>query len=267
MIDVLFETHKANKYRDNRGNRYCRGLQMFCAFLKMTAGRLVYEILSEVFFKSIPKCSAIDEFIRKESGKIVEGHFRVDEVKKFLVDRNLPLEVSMSEDACAIISKIQYDALTDQGVGIVLPIDGNSMPIPGSFPATTVRHIEKMFENARRSTLLYVYMVQPLSPDAPSFCVLMYGTDNKFTASDSINRRNHMAQEFEKRGIIVRFISSDGDPRLLKAHKIQSGLGKFQNPLTPVTHTINGETIVLPEYHADIKSTQIPTHLLRIQLF
>ncbi|KAJ8684980.1 hypothetical protein QAD02_020773 [Eretmocerus hayati] len=132
FIDVLVETQRTNKDRDDRGNRYSRGLQMFCAFLKMTASRLVYEILSEVFLKSIPKRSAINRFIHKESEKIVEGQFRADELKKFLEDRNLPLEVSMSENACAIISKIQCDALTDQGVGNVLPIDENSMPISGS---------------------------------------------------------------------------------------------------------------------------------------
>ncbi|KAJ8671025.1 hypothetical protein QAD02_002284 [Eretmocerus hayati] len=89
----------------------------------------------------------------KEGDHIIEGNMTVSDLKKFLVDRNLPLRVGLSEDACAIINKIQYDSLTDQGVDIVLPRDKHSLPITGSFPAATVHHIQDMFRNGKLSKL------------------------------------------------------------------------------------------------------------------
>lgn len=70
-------------------------------------------------------------------------------------------------------------------------------------------------------------MVQPLSLDAQPFCIQIFGTDNKFDFSDAVKRHAFMRSELKKEGIDVLGISTDGDPKLLKAMKIFSELGKF----------------------------------------
>ncbi|KAJ8682667.1 hypothetical protein QAD02_018459 [Eretmocerus hayati] len=258
LIDVSSDIRKQNEGREDHGNRCPRGIRLFCAFSKLSAGRLVYETLARVFRKSIPGCSTINKFIRPEGEHIIEGRMRVAQLKKFLTDRNLPLEVSLSEDACAIVNKIRYDVLTDQGVGVVLPRDRNKMPIPGSFPAKTAPLIEKIFNEGEVSRLLDGHMVQHLADNAPSFCLLMYGTNGKYTADDVIKYSNYVSRTLlEESGIVVRYICSDGDPKLLRAHRIMSGLSEKQYSDTPCVITIKGESIELPEYHAYVKQTMI----------
>lgn len=58
-------------------------------------------------------------------------------------------------------------------------------------------------------------MVQP-SLDGESFCLQLFGTDNKFDFSDVIKRQNIMMQCLLKEGITVLGMSSDGDPYCLK---------------------------------------------------
>ncbi|KYN23201.1 hypothetical protein ALC57_04378 [Trachymyrmex cornetzi] len=62
-------------------------------------------------------------------------------------------------------------------------------------------------------------MAQPLQNNTPSFCLSIFGTDNRFTASDVLKRwikMQSMAKEF---GITILGHSSDGDTRLMKAMK------------------------------------------------
>lgn len=62
-------------------------------------------------------------------------------------------------------------------------------------------------------------MAQPLQDNTPSFCLSIFGTDNRFTASDVLKRwikMQSMAKEF---GITILGHSSDGDTRLMKAMK------------------------------------------------
>ncbi|KAJ8671026.1 hypothetical protein QAD02_002285 [Eretmocerus hayati] len=87
----------------------------------------------------------------------------------------------------------------------------------------------------------------------------MYGMDGKFNANDVIKYNHHLARLLGEEGISVEYISADGDPKLLRAHRIISGLSSEQYSEIPRTYTTNDETIVLPEYHAYIKENLIPT--------
>lgn len=68
-------------------------------------------------------------------------------------------------------------------------------------------------------------MVQPLSLNAEPFCLQLFGTDNQFNFADVVNRQRFMRTELKKHGIDVLGMSADGDPKLLKAKKVLSGLG------------------------------------------
>lgn len=69
-------------------------------------------------------------------------------------------------------------------------------------------------------------MAQPVgSKYAPPFCLLIYGSDNKFTSGDVCKRWKHMHGELNKRGIEVLTIATDSDPRYNAAMRNISLLG------------------------------------------
>lgn len=68
-------------------------------------------------------------------------------------------------------------------------------------------------------------MAQPIKANIPPFCLCIFGTDNKFDASDVMRRWDFVVTELQSLNIQVLGISSDGDSRLLKSMKICSQLG------------------------------------------
>ncbi|KAJ8671832.1 hypothetical protein QAD02_003091 [Eretmocerus hayati] len=249
-IDVSTDTS------ENIGNRDNYGLKQFCAFVRLISGPLVYEDLAQNLKNTIPSLSTINRFIHQDPKPIVEGGLMVEHLSKFLNDNGLPREVVLSEDATRVTGKQEYDTRTDECVGRALPFDDNSMPIPGSLPCATVSQIENHFEHQNTSKLLYVYMAQPVAKDVPSFCVGLFGIDNKFDSIDSLKRIVHLHNLMKNHGIKVLAHGSDGDPRLLRADKIPSGLG--QNTASQCIYTINGVTVASPEIHGDLHSEITP---------
>lgn len=67
-------------------------------------------------------------------------------------------------------------------------------------------------------------MAQSLSDRTPSFLLKLFGTDNRFTHTDVLDRWKTMNTEAEKYGIKIMGYSSDGDNRLLKAMRLTSNL-------------------------------------------
>lgn len=103
--------------------------------------------------------------------------------------RNLPLVVSLSEDATRISGRIQYDAKSNEIIGFVLPLDNKiGMPIPHSYPARSAQELFRPFSNDTSvAHFVNVIMAQPLT-DVPAFYLLVYGSDSKYTAEDVISR-------------------------------------------------------------------------------
>lgn len=143
-------------------------------------------------------------------------------------NRNMSLRISLSEDATRITAKISYEPKTNQLVGFALPLGTNGMPVVSSFPARNVREIYHHYTNPLNfiSSTAYVQMAQPTEPNSPPFCLMMYSTDNKFTALNIYNRWQFQAGKLNEKGIKINNISSDGDPRPLMAMKVLSRLGQ-----------------------------------------
>ncbi|XP_043289665.1 uncharacterized protein [Venturia canescens] len=205
------------------GNRYNEAFKLFSTYLFTIGGRMLYETLYANL--PIPSLSTISRVIGNSGCDIKEGVCRAKELKEFLVGRNLPLIVWVSEDATRITGRIQYDTRSNQLVGFVLPLNQKGMPVCGTYPATSASKIVENFEKGTIASLAYVIIAQPLIENAPSFCLSIFGTDNKFYATDVLNRWKYIISCLKKEGITVFGISSDGDPRLLKAMRVQSQLG------------------------------------------
>lgn len=140
----------------------------------------------------------IVNYISQSKCKIIEGELRCQELLNYLTELNLELKVWLCEDATGLCGKVEYHSLTDQLVGLVLPLnDKTGMPKPFTFMARSVEDMKK-YSKEPLSTLVYVVLAQPILPKAPPFLLQIYGTDNKFSAVDVKLRWNHTIMELQK---------------------------------------------------------------------
>lgn len=239
------------KVKDKRGFRYEDILKLFSAYIFLVCGPILYVTLAENL--ALPSRSTILRIIH-ETKPVVDAECRSKELKIKLTESQSPLKVWISKDVTRCIGKVQYNPKTNELIGLVLPTDENSMPIACSFLADSIEQINAHHENNPLSTYLYVYMAQPLAVHSPSFCLSIFGTDNKFQSPDSWNRLKYIIEKVEE-GIEVWGDASDGDSRLLKVYRIQAGLG-----LLPNFSRLNADLPenFLPGFHAKVLPNQIP---------
>lgn len=109
-------------------------------------------------------------------------------------------------------------------------MNDDGIPLINSFPAKNYEQIQSYFLNSSVANYAYVIMAQPLHEGVPAFCLALFGTDNKFTASHVVRRWVWMKKKAAKHGIKILGNSSDGDTRLLKAMKFKSFLPDVDVP-------------------------------------
>lgn len=108
------------------------------------------------------------------------------------------MRVWLSEDATSIVSKIEFDAKTNQMIGIVLPMNSSTgMPIPFTYLAKNEEEIQLNMQKSK-SNYVYIVMAQPLAINVPPFIFQLFGTDNKFKAAQVLLRWNHTVAELNR---------------------------------------------------------------------
>lgn len=226
FLNKLIDAANQNQGRKPGGFRYDSKIKFFALFLRLLTGPLAYTTIQRNLECCLPSLPSVNRYISSSSCHILEGILRSDELCVYLNERNLPRAVSLSEDATRIVGRVQYDAKINQIIGFTLPLnENNGMPIPFSYPARNATEILKHFSvDNPTSTYLNVIMAQPLA-EVPPFCLLVYGSDNKYTAKDVSNRWNFIKQELNSRNIEVISISADSDPRNNAAMRFLSKLG------------------------------------------
>lgn len=113
-----------------------------------------------------------------------------------------------------------------------MPLDkSNDMPIPFSFPARNAPEILQHFTNENSiSTYVNAIMAQPLSKKhIPAFCLLLFGSDGKYTANDVSFRWDHIKKELSLLGIHTLTFGSDGNPKYEAAMRRKLNLGSKSN--------------------------------------
>lgn len=219
-----------NAKRQKAGYRFPEEIKLFSSYFRMLAGKRAYEFIQRNLPESIPSLSSVNKNIRKRDSPIIEGVLRCDELLLYLQERQLPLSVSLSEDATRIIGRVQYDARSNQIVGFVLPSnENNGMPIPYSFNARNAKEIATHFFSGNNiSSFVNVIMAQPLA-DVPPFCLLLFGSNSRYTTADVANRWEFLIQKLSDLNIRVLTISSDSDPKYNSAMRKLSHLGCQSN--------------------------------------
>lgn len=227
FFNKLLAAADQNATRSKEGFRYDADVQLYASYLRMIIGPLGYETLQKNLESALPSLPSTNRYIRASHIHITEGVLRNSELLSYLNERKLPLVVSLSEDATRIVGTVQYDSRTNQLIGFVLPINKkNGMPIPFSYSARNADEIYKHFSNENSvSSYLNVIMAQPVAKNAAPFCLLIYGSDNKYTGNDVSKRWRFIRDQLADSGIETLTISSDSDPRYNAAMKELSRLG------------------------------------------
>lgn len=226
LLGKLLAAADTNLNKPKNGYRFDKNLKSFASYIRMLGGRLLYETIQRNLPLALPTLSSVDKHIQQSNCQIMEGVLRTHELKQYLKERNLPSVISLSEDATRITGQVQYDAATNQLIGFVLPLDCmNGMPSPCFYRA---RHADEIYSHFTFSNpighYVNVLMAQPLANVAP-FCLLIFASDNKYTANDVSKRWNYIVDELLKVNIEVLVISSDSDPRFNSAMRRNSTLG------------------------------------------
>lgn len=226
FLNKLLEAANQNVVREKHGYRFNVQLQQFATYIRMISGPLAYETLQTNLECALPTLQSVNRYIRRTNCHIVEGVLRCEELRLYLEERDLPLVVSLSEDATRIEGRIQYDSKTNQLIGFVLPINEQTgMPIPHSYKARDASEIFKHFaSNSEQAHFVNVIMAQPIGKEAP-FCMLIFGSNGNYTAMDVSKRWLHIIDQLKAVDIKVLTISSDSDPKYNAAMRQNSGLG------------------------------------------
>lgn len=221
-------TASKNASRPKGGYRYDDEMKSYASYYRLIAGPLAYQTLQKNLPHVLPSLSSVNRYVHKTNCHVTEGVLRCEELCQYLEERGLEKIVALSEDATRITGRIQYDKFTNQIVGFAPPLNKeNGLPVPFSFPARNAQEIIQHFnEKNTTSALVNVVMATPISKNPmSSFCLLIYGTDNKYSADDVCNRWKSIIQQLGEVGVKVLSISTDSDPRYNTAMKKLSQLG------------------------------------------
>lgn len=226
FLKKLLTAADRNSRREKGGYRYDNDVKLYAAYIRMIVGPLAYETIQKNLECCLPSLPSTNRYIQSSGCHVTEGILRHEELAIYLKERSLEPVVCLSEDATRISGRIQYDCKTNQLMGFVLPLNReNGLPIPFAYPARSAEEIFNHFSNNDSSaSFLNVVMAKPIG-NAPAFCLLVYGSDNKYTSADVSKRWEYITMQLAKIEIKVLTISSDSDPKYNAAMRKLSKLG------------------------------------------
>lgn len=119
-------------------------------------------------------------------------------MKLYLEKIGAPAVVWLAEDGSGIVHRAVYDLHSNKIVGINLPLNKlTGMPITECYLARTLKEIHSHMQNSL-SSLVYVMMAQPIKPKSPPFVLHLFGTDNKFSTQNVLDRWSQTLHELQK---------------------------------------------------------------------
>lgn len=232
LLNKMMNAAITNSLRPRQGYRYNNDLKSFCVYNRILSGPMAFKTLHLNLKGCFPSISTTNRYIHRADYAIIEGDLRVNKLLNYLNERKQPLWVCLSEDATRLENRLQYDSSTNQIVGFVLPVGQYGIPVPLFFKARTGDEILSHFlKNIPVANFVNTVIATPLG-GAPSFCLLVFGSNCRYTAKDVANRWECITKELNKFGIGVFTISSDSEPKFNSAMRKNSGLGKDSNDLS-----------------------------------
>lgn len=225
LLEILMENAKKN-IPGNRGNRYSTHVKELSSYFYARGDKHFYNFMSKNL--SLPELSSVQKHMHKNLKFFYEGELRFDELKVFLENSDLTLEVGVYYDGTKINPRVDYHSASNTLTGLVAPLNQSTgLPTVHFFKADTAANIKNAIECNERATYIQVIMVKSNDTNSPPFLLGFFGTDNKFNQGDVSSLCQHITNELKKREINVLCHGSDGDPRFLCAQKIMIDYGKI----------------------------------------
>jgi hypothetical protein len=236
---------RKQKNRHPKGYRHKdEVIENYALIAWIIGGRRHYEILYENFKPAFPSPSSLHTKLQKYYTVLHEGQRNLAVLKNHLLDNNLPLIVSIAEDATSVVGNREYSKLLNSIVGCSLPIQSNGLPDFRMSIAKTAAQINSIFQKFERAISVMVVMAQPIAPNATPVRICSFGTDNRFTSDDVNNRLVTLRTELEATGIKVLAYSADGDTREMKIMRQSLKLGFPKGASTQNREGIISEMLV-----------------------
>lgn len=226
IMEKLLATTNRNASTTKPGYRFDPEVKRWAAYLRMLSGPIAYNTLQQNLNLALPSLSRVNYYVQNTHNTMDEGVLRSEELLLYLQERNLPLMVSLSEDATFIVDRVQFNSKKNQLIGFVLPLNRYGMPIPFVYGARDTDEIVSHFaKNKPVAKSVITVMAQPIG-NAPPFPLLLFGTDSKFNAEDVSQRWKFITNNLNDLGISVLTISSDSDPKYNSGMRKNSRLGR-----------------------------------------
>ncbi|KAK4007844.1 hypothetical protein OUZ56_012995 [Daphnia magna] len=129
LLKKMLQQSVSQSKKKSNGYRYMdQALNNFCLNTYILGGRRLYEIFHVNFKGVFPSPRTMGERLAKHQTFIPEGVVNVEGLKEYLTLHNLPMMVSLSEDATAAVGKRQYNSTTNSIYGFSLPLQPNGLP-------------------------------------------------------------------------------------------------------------------------------------------
>ncbi|KAF5270271.1 hypothetical protein FQA39_LY18880 [Lamprigera yunnana] len=167
-------------------------------------GRSLYEIFHANMSNSFPSLATLYRQL-DENPTIMNGTVGIETLKTYLLKRNLPVYIFVSEDQTDIVRRVQYNPKTNKMRGFAPPLSNKTgLPDITKFVVTCVQDIEAAFKNEQICWKLCLKMMELF------------------------------VQEAKKNGITVEGFSTDGDPRCLKGMKLIHSYHQLLNQIIAI---------------------------------
>jgi len=194
----------------------------------LLGGRKFYEVMCSNFPGVFPYVRTVQRTLKKFDNSAPEGQLNIGALKKYLVENNLPLVGTVSEDCTAIVGRREYDSRSNRVLGFSLPLQQDGLRNPEASIVKNAADIARLFQTLPRASVILVVMFQPLA-DTPPLRVFCCASDNRFTTEDVKARMMTIEAALAKEGITMLTYSADGDSREMKWMRELLQLG-FQLP-------------------------------------
>jgi hypothetical protein len=204
MLDQL----TINLGRESQGNRFHDdALVRLCMNLRLMGGKNFYEIFSSNLEGVVPSLRSIDRKIAQFQLPEKEGEIRAKDLVEYLRQHDLPLVVSIAEDATAVTGRLGYSHRFNSVVGFGLPLQINGLPNSKDAEVNSADDFVSIFRSYERASTVMVVMAQPLSNSVSPLRICSFGSNNRFTSDDVENRMNSLVSSLKKEGVEVTLLT------------------------------------------------------------
>lgn len=134
---------------------------MYSCFLYIRGGLGLFENLRPNLV--LPTAKTIRTYMNTFNSKLIEGRVYVEELRNYLISRNLPLDIVILEDGTKISEFVEYDAFQNVLLGLVAPLDTNGFPMINFFKANGANDIIKSISNYSKASYIQVIIAKSLN--------------------------------------------------------------------------------------------------------